>query len=66
MPLVRIDVQERRTPAQVRRLADTVQEVLSSVSVAPPRHRYRTITANRPGRLTCEDTGRTPLLGGDP
>ena len=31
MPLVRIDVVEgRRTPDELRRLADTVQEVMSS------------------------------------
>ncbi len=58
MPLVRIDVVEgRRTPEQLRRLADTVQEVMLDVFAAPPRDRYQVLTEHRPGRLICEDTG---------
>ena len=44
MPLVRIDVQSGRTPAQLRRLADLVQEVMLEVFAAPPRDRYQIIT----------------------
>jgi phenylpyruvate tautomerase PptA (4-oxalocrotonate tautomerase family) len=37
MPLVRIDVVEgRRTPDGLRRLADTVQEVMLTCSPHPP------------------------------
>ena len=58
MPLVRIDVVEgRRTPEQLRRLADAVQEVMLGVFAAPPRDRYQVITEHRPGQLICEDTG---------
>ncbi len=58
MPLVRIDVVEgRRTPEQLRLLADTVQEVVLDVFAAPPRDRYQVITEHRPGQLICEDTG---------
>ena len=58
MPLVRIDVVEgRRTPEQLRRLADTVQEVMLDVFAAPPRDRYQVLTEHRPGQLICEDTG---------
>ncbi len=58
MPLVRIDVVEgRRTPEQLRLLADTVQEVMLDVFAAPPRDRYQLITEHRPGQLICEDTG---------
>ena len=40
MPLVRIDVVEgRRTPEQLRLLADTVQQVLLDVFAVPPRDR---------------------------
>ena len=39
MPLVRIDVQEGRTPAQLRRIADVIQEVMLDVFAAPPRDR---------------------------
>jgi phenylpyruvate tautomerase PptA (4-oxalocrotonate tautomerase family) len=58
MPLVRIDVLEgRRTPEQLRRLADTVQEVMLDVFAAPPRDRYQVLTEHRTGQLICEDTG---------
>jgi phenylpyruvate tautomerase PptA (4-oxalocrotonate tautomerase family) len=58
MPLVRIDVVEgRRTPEQLRRLADTVQDVMHDVFAAPPRDRYQVLTEHRPGQLICEDTG---------
>jgi phenylpyruvate tautomerase PptA (4-oxalocrotonate tautomerase family) len=58
MPLVRIDVVEgRRTPEQLRRLADTIQEVMLDVFAAPPRDRYQVLTEHRPGQLICEDTG---------
>ncbi|PRY47573.1 phenylpyruvate tautomerase PptA (4-oxalocrotonate tautomerase family) [Geodermatophilus tzadiensis] len=58
MPLVRIDVVEgRRSPEQLRLLADTVQEVLLDVFAAPPRDRYQVLTEHRPGQLICEDTG---------
>jgi phenylpyruvate tautomerase PptA (4-oxalocrotonate tautomerase family) len=58
VPLVRIDVVEgRRTPEQLRLLADTVQEVVLEVFAAPPRDRYQVLTEHRPGQLICEDTG---------
>ena len=58
MPLVRIDVLEgRRTPEELRRLADTVHEVMLDDCAAPPRDRYQVLTEHRPGQLICEDTG---------
>jgi phenylpyruvate tautomerase PptA (4-oxalocrotonate tautomerase family) len=58
MPLVRIDVIEgRRSPEQLRLLADTVQEVMLDVFTVPPRDRYQVITEHGPGQLICEDTG---------
>ena len=58
MPLVRIDVVEgRRSPEELRLLADTVQEVMLDVFAAPPGDRYQVITEHRPGHLICEDTG---------
>jgi phenylpyruvate tautomerase PptA (4-oxalocrotonate tautomerase family) len=58
VPLVRIDVVEgRRTREELRRLADTVQDVMLEVFAAPPRDRYQVITEHRPGQLICEDTG---------
>lgn len=58
MPLVRIDVVEgRRGPEELRRLADTVHEVMLDVFAAPPGDRYQVISEHRPGQLICEDTG---------
>jgi phenylpyruvate tautomerase PptA (4-oxalocrotonate tautomerase family) len=58
MPLVRIDVIEgRRTPVELRRLADAVQDVMLDVFAAPPGDRYQVVTEHRPGQLICEDTG---------
>jgi len=36
MPLVRIDVEEGRTPDERRKLADTIQDVMLDVFAAPP------------------------------
>jgi len=57
MPLVRIDVQQGRTPEELRRLADTVQQVLLDVFAAPPRDRYQIITEHPVGHIIAEDTG---------
>ena len=56
MPLVRIDVQEGRSPAQLRRLADVVQEVMLEVFDAPERDRYQIITVHPAGHIIAEDT----------
>ena len=58
MPLVRIDVIEnRRTPDQLRELADVVQDVMLDTFAAPPRDRYQIITEHKPGQIIAEDTG---------
>jgi phenylpyruvate tautomerase PptA (4-oxalocrotonate tautomerase family) len=57
MPLVRIDVQQGRTPAELRRIADTVQDVMLDVFAAPPRDRYQIITEHPVGQIIAEDTG---------
>jgi phenylpyruvate tautomerase PptA (4-oxalocrotonate tautomerase family) len=57
MPLVRIDVQKGRTPEELRRLADTVQEVMLDVFAAPPGDRYQIITEHDKGQMIAEDTG---------
>ena len=56
MPLVRIDVQEGRTPEQLRRPADVVQEVMLEVFEAPDRDRYQIITVHPVGHIIAEDT----------
>lgn len=57
MPLVRIDVQTGRTPVELRRLADVVQEVMLDVFAAPPRDRYQILTEHPVGQIIAEDTG---------
>jgi len=57
VPLVRIDLQEGRTPEHVRRIADVVQEVMLDVFAAPPRDRYQIITEHPVGHIIAEDTG---------
>ena len=57
MPLVRIDVQQGRTPEELRRLDDTVQNVMLDVFAAPPRDRYQIITEHGKGHIIAEDTG---------
>ena len=56
MPLVRIDVQEGRSPEQLRRLADVVQEVMLEVFDAPERDRYQIITVHPAGQIIADDT----------
>jgi phenylpyruvate tautomerase PptA (4-oxalocrotonate tautomerase family) len=57
MPLVRIDVQEGRTPEELRKLADTIQDVMLDTFAAPPRDRYQIITEHPKGHIIAEDTG---------
>ena len=57
MPLVRIDVQQGRTAAELRRIADVVQDVMLDVFAAPPRDRYQIITEHPVGHIIAEDTG---------
>jgi len=57
MPLVRIDVQQGRTPSQLRQMADTIQDVMLDVFAAPPGDRYQIITEHPVGQIIAEDTG---------
>ena len=57
MPLVRIDVQQGRTPDELRQIADTVQDVMLDVFAAPPADRYQIITEHPVGHIIAEDTG---------
>ena len=57
MPLVRIDVVQGRADEDLRRLADTVHQVMLDVFAAPPGDRYQIISEHPPGRLLIEDTG---------
>src|SRR5690348_2161497 len=57
MPLVRIDVQHGRSPAELRTIADVTQGVMLDVFAAPPADRYQIITEHPVGQIIAEDTG---------
>lgn len=57
MPLVRIDVQQGRSPAELRKIADVVQGVMLDVFAAPPGDRYQIVTEHPVGHIIAEDTG---------
>lgn len=58
MPLVHLHVIEnRRTPEELRRVADVVQEVMQTHFAAPDRDRYQIITEHKSGHIIAEDTG---------
>ncbi len=57
MPLVRIDVHKGRTPAELHKLADTIQDVMLEVFAALPRDRYQIISEHDNGHIIAEDTG---------
>ncbi len=57
MPLVRIDLQTGRTSAELRRIADVVQDVMLEFFAAPPGDRYQIITEHPAGQIIVEDSG---------
>ncbi|MFC9556930.1 tautomerase family protein [Rhodococcus sp. NPDC056960] len=58
MPLVHIHViEDRRTPQQLRRVADVIQDVMLDHFAAPPRDRYQLISEHKAGQIIAEDTG---------
>ena len=57
MPLVRIDVLEGRSEAELVALADAVDAAVAEHFAAPPGDRYQIVSEHRPGRLFIEDTG---------
>ena len=44
-------------PEELRKLADTIQEVMLDVFAAPPHDRYQIITEHAEGHIIAEDTG---------
>jgi len=57
MPLVKLDVIKGRSPQEIKKLADVVQDVLESHFNAPAHDRYQIITQHEPYEMICEDTG---------
>ncbi|KAB8659303.1 hypothetical protein FH972_026192 [Carpinus fangiana] len=57
MPLVKIDmIKGVRSPEDIKKLADIVQEVMLDKFNAPSRDRYQIITQHEPYEMICEDT----------
>ena len=57
MPLIRIDVVRGRSQSELRRLTDTVHEVLVETFAAPPRDRYQIISQHDRDEMILLDTG---------
>ena len=57
MPLVRIELQEGRTPAAVRAIADAVHAAIVSEYRIPVRDRFQIVTERPAGSLIAEDAG---------
>lgn len=57
MPLIRIDVTEGRSDAQIKTLMDTVQDCVLEAFKVPDRDRYQIVTEHKPGRMVLLDTG---------
>lgn len=58
MPLIRIDVvADRRSPAELSELQNTIHEAMVSAFRVPPRDRYQILQQHRRQHLVVEDTG---------
>lgn len=57
MPLIRIDVTEGRSDAEIKTLMDTVQDCVLEAFKVPVRDRYQIVTEHKPGRMILMDTG---------
>ena len=57
MPLIRIDVTEGRSDAEIKTLMDTVQDCVLQAFKVPVRDRYQIVTEHKPGRMILLDTG---------
>ena len=57
MPLIRIDITEGRTDAEIKTLMDTVQDCVVEAFKVPVKDRYQIVTEHKPGRMILLDTG---------
>ena len=57
MPLIRIDVTEGRSDAEIKTLMETVQDCVLEAFKGPVRDRYQIVTEHKPGRMILLDTG---------
>ncbi|PFG29734.1 tautomerase family protein [Paramicrobacterium agarici] len=57
MPLVRIDLNEGRSPEQVRGIADAIHDAIVAEYGIPDRDRFQIITEHTSGQIIAEDAG---------
>ncbi|MEX3979992.1 tautomerase family protein [Paraburkholderia sp. EG287A] len=57
MPMLKFDIIEGRTDAQVRALLDAAHEAMVQAFDVPVTDRYQSVTQHRPGELVVDDTG---------
>lgn len=57
MPLVRIDLLEGRSDAEIKTLMDAVQSCVLEAFKVPAKDRYQIVTEHKPGRMILLDTG---------
>lgn len=57
MPLIRVDLYEGRSDAQIAQLLDTMDAVMVEAFKVPFRDRYQIVNEYRPSRMIMEDTG---------
>ncbi|KAJ4855983.1 tautomerase enzyme domain-containing protein [Trichoderma breve] len=58
MPFVKIDViRGRRSPEQLKKMGDVIQQVLIDTFAAPERDRYQIFSQHEPWEVICWDTG---------
>ena len=57
MPLLRFDLIEGRTDAELRVLLDAAHRAMLAAFKVPERDRYQIVSEHKPSRMIVEDTG---------
>ncbi|SLN44695.1 4-oxalocrotonate tautomerase [Aquimixticola soesokkakensis] len=57
MPLVKLDMFEGRSDAEIESLLNAVQDCVVDAFGVPPRDRYQIVNEHKKGRMVFEDTG---------
>lgn len=57
MPLLKFDIIQGRSDAELRALLDSAHQAMVQAFEVPASDRYQCVTQHRPGELVLEDTG---------
>lgn len=57
MPLLRFDLLEGRTDAELKTLLDAAHRAMLAAFKVPPGDRYQIVVEHKPSRMIIEDTG---------